>query len=389
MTNDNSLRYLPALTGLRAWAFILVMLDHWVPGMHEYAMTGNAGVSLFFVLSGFLISRILIEKKQTLTATNAPAPLRSYLTSFYVRRARRIFPIYYLTLFGLLIGGDATVRSQWPWFASYTANTYLINTNTPHLDHLWSLSVEEQLYILLPLVIWWWPTQHLPKLGIVCIAISLLYRLLSFDLFGGTTWWPASYALLPGCLDGYGIGLLTAWYYYYRRQQSSSFFNSPVVLNSLFFAWPALVLGGLLWAISGQGNFYSPGMAVGLRLVVSLYGGYLIGYCHQRLGAVGQLLLLNPISQYLGRISYGLYLFHNLVFNVHSPPHQWARQGWLRLINLIQLEKTYPFLELCFYGLITICIASVSWFLIEKPLLRAATIDTVKVTKVGNLVQKV
>lgn len=369
----NELRYLPALTGLRAWALTLVVLDHWVEGMHDYGMAGNAGVSLFFVLSGFLISRILLEKKERSRVNQPEAFFTTFLKPFFIRRAWRIFPIYFLTLYALFILGDPVINHQGLPFFTYTANFFLVSYPVAHLDHLWSLSAEEQMYLLTPVLIWFFPIQQLPKLAIMLIFISLFYRGSSYLLFQENTWWPASYCLLPGCLDGYGIGLLVAWYWRYRPNQSKTFFNSSILLNSLFLAWPTVLLAGLLWQMTGQGLFYSPGMAAGLRVTVSLYGGYLIGYLHKPIGTFGRVLLLNPISQYIGRISYGLYLFHNLIYNIHSPQQFGFRLVWIRVAHMLSVDPSNGFIEIGFYSLVTLILASLSWFLLEKPLLDLAT----------------
>ena len=367
-----TLSYLPALTGLRAWAIGLVILDHWVEGMHDYGMVGNAGVSLFFVLSGFLISRILLIEKERVKANAEQTTFLQFLTPFLRRRAWRIFPIYFLTLAALLMTGDSVIQNQGIPFFTYSANFFLVIHPIAHLDHLWSLSVEEQLYFLLPFLIWLIPSRQLPKLGLILIIISLFYRGSSYLFFPEAIWWPASYCLLPGCLDGYGIGLLVAWYWLYRPQQSQAFFNSSILLNSLFMAWPTVLLAGLLWQITGRGLFYSPAMAAGLRFTVSLYGGYLVGYCHKPLGVLGvlgRLLLLNPICQYIGRISYGLYLYHNLIFAIHAPHQSYGRQAWLTTAEILHVGSVNELAEILFYLVLLISIATLSWLLIEKPLL--------------------
>ena len=365
------LRYLPALTGLRAWAFLLVVLDHWVPGMHDYGMVGNAGVSLFFVLSGFLITRLLLVEKEGLAKARTRAGFSVFFTPFFARRAWRIFPIYFLSLVGLLLLGNSVITQRGLPFFTYTANFYLITHPDPHLDHLWSLSAEEQLYLLMPMLIWFLPTHQLPKLSIILVILSLFYRGSSYLFFPEELWWPASYCLLPGCLDSYGIGLLVAWFWKFKPEQSQAFFRSTSLLNCLFIAWPTVLLAGLLWQITGRGMFYSPGMAAALRFTVSLYGGYLIGFCHRPIGVMGRAFLLNPFCQYIGRISYGLYLFHNLIYTVHSPQLGF-RPIWIRLANLLQVNPSDKVIELVFYSLVTLVLASLSWFFWEKPLLDLA-----------------
>ena len=348
---------------------MLVLADHWIPNVHTVTMLGNAGVSFFFVLSGFLISRILLDAKQN---SSPNSPLKSYLRVFYLRRSLRIFPIYYLTLGLLFILGDPFMRANAGWFFSYLANVvesdpaYQVPS---HLGHLWSLSAEEQLYLIMPLVLWYWPTHRIPALAILLIMTSLLFR-------GGCFWlgipnpWAVSYAWLPGCLDGYGVGLAVAWYAYYQPLKFKSFFTAGPLLAVLAMLWPSVVLLGIAWELSGRGRFYAVEMAIGLRFSVSLLGGYLIGYLLTASHLIVRYLLLNPWIQYLGKISYGLYLYHNLIYNIHSRQPSLGQRIWKPTAEYLGFRPINGLAEFIFYTILTLSLATLSWFLIEKPLLR-------------------
>jgi len=148
------MKYIPALDGVRALAILLVLVYHWFPeGQGINVMpNGPIGVTLFFVLSGYLISNILMEQ-QTLGTF-----IRSF-KNFVVRRALRIFPIYFLVLIGLLVlkrfsivlTSDFYEHPVYYW--SYLVN-YWIELHGNWADALspyWSLAVEEQFYLLWPL----------------------------------------------------------------------------------------------------------------------------------------------------------------------------------------------------------------------------------------------
>ena len=367
MLKHLSLSYIPALTGLRAWAFGLVLLDHWVPFFHHVLMAGNGGVSLFLVLSGFLISRLLIASKLT------PTPFRHYLLQFYRRRLQRIVPLYFITLLVLLLVGNEVVRKQWIYFFTFTANHYLINHPNSLLDHFWSLSAEEQLYLFIPLLIWLCPLQHLPLLAFLLIGCSCLFRGVAYFWKGEPTWWAFSYESVLGCLDCYGIGLFVAYSHLIKPRWASQFFSSPLLLRVLFLGWLTVLLLGIYWEVCGLGDYCNPGTAISVRLAVSIFSGYLIGYCHHRLGRWGKLLLLNPIFQYLGSISYGLYIIHNLLYNAHMSNTYTTRYAWRVIEQFIfqdngVVNSQHHSLELLFYLLLTICLATISWYLIEKPI---------------------
>ena len=164
------LAHIPALDGLRAFAILLVIVRH--ASLEQGAASrgflgalGNAGwmgVDLFFVLSGFLITRILIQSKGS----------TYYFRNFYLRRSFRIFPLYYAVLVGLFV--VAPIASHSPavqelarhqiWYWTYTVNFLAANTNGEacglHTVHFWSLSVEEQFYLIWPAVVFFVPSDE-------------------------------------------------------------------------------------------------------------------------------------------------------------------------------------------------------------------------------------
>lgn len=364
---NDSLPYVPALTGLRAWAFGLVLLDHWVPFFHHLLMTGNGGVSLFLVLSGYLISRGLITAKLKQT------PFKSYLLNFFSRRARRIIPLYLSVLLILLITGNEVIRQHWPYFFTFTANYYLIDHPNSLLDHLWSLSAEEQLYVFIPFMIWLCPLQRLTWLALTLIGLSCIFRGLAFFWHTGPHWWAFSYESVLGCLDCYGIGLLVAYLLTEKKDWAYHFFSSARILRLLLMVWGTVLLLGIFWEVNGWGAYSNPATAVCVRLAIAVFGGYLIGYCHSKDRGRGPILLLNPVCQYLGRISYGLYLFHNLIYNTNMSPSAPARRSWGFVERLAFFSNGHSpvnhQVELGFYFLLTVCLATLSWYFLEKPVL--------------------
>ena len=142
---------------LRAIAVLTVVDAHAAGAMGQYAGTNPLhqiipdGVELFFVLSGFLITRILINSKlQDETLQRGPG---HSLKTFFIRRNLRIWPVYYLTIFGLAVVNFQAVRMAFWWLVTYTQNIWIVVNQTwlGAIDHLWSLAVEEQYYIFFPL----------------------------------------------------------------------------------------------------------------------------------------------------------------------------------------------------------------------------------------------
>lgn len=182
-------RHLPGLDGVRGIAILWVMGFHFLPNSHrepgwanvlfELTGTGWLGVDLFFVLSGFLITRILVDSRE--------GP--DYFKNFYARRCLRIFPLYYgvlLAVFGLpLVFRNLytpefaeNIASHQLWLWSYTTNWYLwlqgdwvLRSDWLEADHFWSLAVEEQFYLVWPFIVWRLSRHRLLPLLVLLIAL--------------------------------------------------------------------------------------------------------------------------------------------------------------------------------------------------------------------------
>ena len=172
------------------------MAFHFVPGVDRYAPLGSIGVRLFFVLSGFLITRILLESRSWPTA--------HALKVFYARRALRIFPLFYLVLALAAVINIGPVRQTIGWHVTYLTNVYLFDRGSWHgsISHLWSLAVEEQFYLVWPILMLTAPERRLPAIIAATIVAAPITRL----LVGG-----AMSSVLPtSCLDSLGAGALLA-----------------------------------------------------------------------------------------------------------------------------------------------------------------------------------
>jgi peptidoglycan/LPS O-acetylase OafA/YrhL len=170
---DQTRKYYPALDGVRGIASLLVVSYHLFENATRYLFFGWLGLDLFFVLSGFLITGALLETFER----------PRFLQRFYVRRVLRIFPLYYLSLLvflvifpsipGLPVDTRYYVQHQW-WFWGYLQNWLFIfhNQGNPNwLNHLWSLAVEEQFYIIWPLV---FLVLRKPKYLLIFISVVLV-----------------------------------------------------------------------------------------------------------------------------------------------------------------------------------------------------------------------
>ncbi|RUX02716.1 acyltransferase, partial [Mesorhizobium sp. M2A.F.Ca.ET.037.01.1.1] len=168
MTNARDIQ----LDALRGVAVTLVLYSHFLaPGGSSFV--GHLGVRLFFVLSGFLITRLLLDARDTSAFASGPA-----LRSFYARRMLRIFPPYFAVL-ALAWFASEQSRPSLAWHALYLSNFWYARQNdwTPWLlCHFWSLSIEEQFYLAWPLIVLLAPRRRIEAIAIGVIAFSLAYR---------------------------------------------------------------------------------------------------------------------------------------------------------------------------------------------------------------------
>lgn len=350
------MKYIKQLDSIRAIAVILVIISHWIPktAFINRIPNGEIGVDMFFVLSGFLITQILFNSNNQ--TVQFPISKSSLLKNFYARITLRIFPIYYLTIFCLLTFSEATgthIQDAFPYFLTYTSNFYfyILQNWDGMVSHLWSLAVEEQFYLIWPWIILLSDKKY--HLGIISFFIFLgifsHYFLLHETM---------SSVLTFTCFDAFGLGALLAWVTTYAKEKLKRFFRSVLVVAA----------AALLVYLIGAMQFNS--ILIPLRTVVSLGTIVLISYIviYQENNALQfKIILNNRILIFLGKISYGLYLYHTLVpgllnskiINVYFNP----------LLPDILYKKYWSILYLFENALLLIALAWLSFIFIEKPFL--------------------
>lgn len=356
------MKYIKGLDGLRGIAFLLVFLFH-----AHFGYFGWVGVQLFFVLSGFLITGILLDMKRAL-------PTAGYFVKFYGRRFLRIFPLYYAYLFLIALVAAYLFAhkirrpyvelfwDQYPYALAYAYNFFMATSKfvqtSQFLTHLWSLAVEEQFYILWPLIVFLTPFQHLRKVFVGVIGLAPLFRLgvllfyqgAPFEILGDAN--TAVYALPFSHLDAFAFGALI-----------NLGISVPQARRQFLVLLAALPALGMLtdFLATGQWNVNN---GFGLPLLLPnagkpVWGYSLLNYLFMLLiyGVVREgwfvRLLEQRWLQYLGRISYGLYVYH---YGLH-----WlVTEVFLPGIGLIPGA-------LITFGL-TVLLASASFHLFEKPI---------------------
>jgi len=295
--------YYPALDGLRGFAIAAVLFHHNL-GFLPFPKFGWTGVDLFFVLSGFLITDILLKTKEE----------KNFLQNFFIRRILRIFPLYYgiTILYFILAPSLSQFKDQYSYYYTnqcmlwlHLQNWLYITNPEPNqytvFSHFWSLSVEEQFYLVWPLIIF--ASKKLRTLvTILCIILfgCILFRFLSWLYFGnGNTTFHLQYMTRA---DGLCIGSLIAiWRNTCVQTARKKLFQLCAVLLSLH----AITFVLVKTIFTNASHFSIFGFST-----VSVILGTLLIFVIEKGNALTKILFENRPIKGLGKISYGLYVFH-------------------------------------------------------------------------------
>ncbi len=332
------------LDSLRGMAALAVLVFHarasWLPG-------GWAAVDLFFILSGYLITSIIIRDGDT----------PGFLGNFYIRRSLRTWPIYYLVIALLAALSPVLVRKfHWaglPFALSYSQGLPRLWSGsaghfTVYLGHTWTLAIEEQFYLLWPALVLLAGRRRLPFLALVCAGGSVLARSRGV---------PDD--LLPARADGLTLGGWLAAYRLGVRRQAGGFRGT--LAASAVTLLPALAACLILGVLSSRGGLGPRG---GHRdypgLTVLAFNVLWLGLIDLVLIHAGRpemrLLRLRPL-RYLGEISYGLYLYHLPIMLIAvDVATRLNFSGDIYAVRLLAVCATIP-------------VAGLSWRYIERPLL--------------------
>ena len=285
--------YMPQLDGLRALAMMGVMYHHWLPSSWRFHFPTEAGLFLFFVLSGFLMTQGLLKEKITM-------PNSAILKKFHLRRLLRIYPPYYMALAIAALLGVSEIIHAPHWWLLNAQNFLILHMGywPPGVSHFWTLAVEQQYYLVWPLVILWTPRRALPVVLMILALMSPLTRYSSDS--GG---W-LSMDLIPwGLLDNFALGSLLALFIH----RGVKFPHRLMDLVGLL----ALVGYGYLY-ISWEMHHAVPGWCHFQQTLLAMAFTCLISRAAQGKCGIFSYLLENPYLVKLGQYSYGVYLFHNL-----------------------------------------------------------------------------
>ena len=349
--------HVPALDGIRGIAVLQVFVAHfhWIVSTDPYfnAVTpwhwlnktlepGFLGVDIFFVLSGFLITSLLLKDRQR----NQSGMFRR----FYMRRALRLLPALYAILiasFFVALWEKFPMDIQWrtTWHALLYLNNWNVvwnpNAAQNDLGHLWSLGIEEQFYIIWPAILIGLVALKIPNkviMGLIAISIAVVawHR---DELWDQGVSWLDLYIRTDTRVDSLLVGALFALFYRHIR------INRKVLSYSASIAF----LGIVYIKYNYAGSFiYKGGFTV-----IALLAGMVILAAAENAWIGNSVLTWKPLA-ILGKVSYGLYLWHMLIFQVMGRHFTWGPKSVRIVIGIM----------------IVSAVTAASWFFVEKPFLR-------------------
>lgn len=354
MKDNSQLQYFRQLDGFRFFAILSVMLAHFIPTGFISRLPLGFGVLFFFVLSSFLITRILLTAKDN-NQRNSKTNAHSF-KQFYIRRSLRIFPIYYLLLIFLYLINLYPCRDIFPWLISYTVNLFISYGSDISIagsfTHLWSLAIEEQFYLIFPIFIFTINDKYILKFLISIIFLGFFGRMTLY-IFN-----PLNIALWNfhsvSALDSLGVGGILGYLSLYKISLLKQIIGNKILFSiSILSFLLVMIFSYSIYDSSLKYNFCS---GILMRFLFNILSFWILGWSIV-FGYKGilKLILENKYVLYFGKISYGLYLYHFFVQHIGN-----------MIFDKYNMLFSIEFKALIFM-VFSVVIASLSWFLIESP----------------------
>jgi len=346
---------------MRFFAFLLIFLDH-VIFSHNFSEEKSSlhllfnrhfiiGIDFYTILSGFLITWIILEEYRFTTKFN--------LSDFWLKRSLRIWPLYFLMIFtGIvlvwvarnILGRNVNNIPPLIWLFTFTLNFYIITYGKGFLFFiifLWTISVEEQFYVVIGLALKWLKKVFIPFCLLLIIA-SLVFRFLylhqPLNLFFNSLSWVGTFA----------SGGLLAYFCISKGRVFERIKKIPLWLTAFIYT---LFMINLLFYT----QIYTSNMMIVLeRLPASLFLAFLLfeqSFCEKHLFQLGKI----PFMNYLGRISYGLFCYHGLVILLYEQSTQHI--SWINSPMAVFLINPIVIFVL------TIIVSALSYQYFERPIM--------------------
>ncbi|HQU83453.1 MAG TPA: acyltransferase [Pyrinomonadaceae bacterium] len=327
---EKSENRIPSLDGLRTISILLVIINHWlfVLGFGDAGNLGNLGVRVFFVISGFLITGLLLKEIEKTNGIN--------LWKFYFRRSLRIFPPFYFYLFVIFLAvvlGFIDIPFKFFLAASFYLSDYLNPLNWL-LGHTWSLAVEEQFYLLFPTILLILGIRKTKVFLLLIILINPFIRVLDFQIFGSDPIW-----VLKGFhanMDSLAAGCLLALFY--KNLHQNSVYKRLIRSKIVLIAPLIIILANL--------QYDHPRIFLGASFtIMNLLIAFCIDWAVTNYDSFAGKILNSAPFVTLGMMSYSIYLWQQPFFNPKEPsiltqtPFNFIGLAVTTLISYFLVEK--------------------------------------------------
>lgn len=343
--------YQPHLDGLRALAILGVLFEHFGMAFPTMLRCGPLSVRFFFVLSGYFITLSLWKVKAEISDSRSGSFLP--LGRFYLSRLLRIGPPFYLALVIGALFGIEEVRTNFFWLATFQANNYIAYLGywPCAISHFWSLAVQEQFYLLWPLIVLTLPKRWFMPTMAAFIIFGLLFRVVCITTSISTL---TRWVTIFGCVDSFAVGALIAYLRQTRMLEKIRFLSKTVLFAMPLVAFAAFFLGRALMTLPENNVFLALTESVdAVFLAWALSAALTAGQ-----GRYTRLLSWSPLV-YLGKISYGVYVYHVFIIVIVSP----------FLVRLGFTEDHFALGRIAILLALTVAMASLSWHYLEQPFL--------------------
>ncbi len=355
------MNYIKQLDSIRTFAVLLVILCHWgTKSLNDIFPFGNLGVNIFFVLSGFLITRILLIERENIQSKSKVVAIGNFM----MRRSLRIFPIYYIMILILYFGAiylPNPIPNDLRYYVLYLQNfLFYYRQAWPggKVSPFWSLAVEEQFYLIWPWILFFINKKNIKKVMIIGIVIGTLSSIIFPLILKKNDMTPI---LTICCLHAFCFGGLLS---YWSVGKDSMLENNYLLLKKL------AIIAFISYSMIKISNF---GIASFDRLFESVITTWVIASILLNKSSRFDFILNNKILISIGKVSYGIYLFHNFIpVSVNAILHflrkiNFEQSSLLQTINFFQNNQLI-FNSLCL--IILLMISYFSFYFIETPFLK-------------------
>jgi peptidoglycan/LPS O-acetylase OafA/YrhL len=350
--------YYPALDILRGTAILAVVFYHNFDFVSFFRF-GWMGVDLFFVLSGFLITNLLLQSVNN----------KFYFRNFYMRRVLRIFPLYYIVLLSFFLLSPILFSQKGPqttfsyynenkvWFWTYFQNWLMVEKGpapVPFLSHFWSLAIEEQFYLIWPFILFFIrKTKSLKIVISVLITIAIVSRLCTWMMYPHEV--ESYYCNTFTRMDSLLMGSLLAVHIKEGKGLSANLIHLVIISFILLIAASLFIFSNV-----DQGNFLFP--TIGYTISAIFFSVVLYLFIKKEAILINWFRRLDAL-RFIGKISYGIYVFHIPIYLILASQLS-------AIVNSFFYSPEYAALFISALSvLVTIIISAASFHFIEKPIL--------------------